>query len=119
MYTLKNKVQLIGAVAIKPTIETTESGKKFARICITTFEVYRNTKGEKVTETQLHSLVGWGKVAEVCELFLQAGTEIIIDGKLLTRIKRGQDGSQTFFSEILIQEMLVLNQRPNRQKEQA
>ena len=62
MYALKNKVQLIGNLGGTPEIKNTETGKKLARFSVATNEVYRNAKGDKVTETQWHNLVAWGKV---------------------------------------------------------
>ena len=51
MFALKNKVQLIGNLGNTPEIKTLETGKKMARFSVATSEVYRNAKGEKVTET--------------------------------------------------------------------
>src|SRR5258707_1006567 len=70
MYALKNKVQLIGNLGNAPDVRTTETGKKWARFSVATNETYRNVKGDKVTETQWHNLVAWGKVAEIVEKYL-------------------------------------------------
>jgi len=61
MFALKNKVQLIGNLGNKPEIRTTEAGKKIARFSIATNEIYKDSNGEKVTETQWHNLVAWEK----------------------------------------------------------
>ena len=71
MYALKNKVQLIGNLGNNPEVKSLEGGKKMARFNVATNENYRNSKGEKVTETQWHNLVAWGKVAEIAEKYLQ------------------------------------------------
>ncbi|MFY7878669.1 MAG: single-stranded DNA-binding protein, partial [Lacibacter sp.] len=78
MYALKNKVQLIGHLGNAPEIKTIESGKKLARFSIATNETYRNAKGERVTETQWHTLVAWGKVADIAEKYLNKGKEVAI-----------------------------------------
>ena len=83
MYALKNKVQLIGNLGNNPEIRTTEGGKKMARFSVATNETYRTAKGEKVTETQWHNLIAWGKVADIAEQFLSKGSEVAIEGKLL------------------------------------
>ena len=57
MYALKNKVQLIGNLGSNPEIKTLDGGKKMAKFNIATNESYRNSNGEKVTETQWHNLV--------------------------------------------------------------
>ncbi len=109
MYALKNKVQLIGNLGNAPEIKNTESGKKLARFSIATNENYRNAKGEKVTETTWHNLVAWGKVADLAEKFLQKGTEVVIEGKLINRSYTDKDGIKKYISEVQVNELLLLN----------
>tara|TARA_B100001079_G_scaffold133450_1_gene114299 strand:+ start:8777 stop:9022 length:246 start_codon:yes stop_codon:yes gene_type:complete len=59
MSTLRNKVQLIGNVGQTPEIRNLESGKKVASFSIATNEFYKNSKGEKVQDTQWHNVVTW------------------------------------------------------------
>ena len=112
MYALKNKVQLIGNLGNAPEIKSIESGKKMARFSIATKENYRNAKGEKVTETTWHNLVAWGKVAELAEKFLQKGTEVVIEGKLINRSYTDKDGIKKYISEVQVNELLLLNDKP-------
>ncbi|WP_153797081.1 single-stranded DNA-binding protein [Foetidibacter luteolus] len=107
MYALKNKVQLIGNLGAKPEIRSLESGKKMARFSMATSEVYRNQKGDKVTETQWHSLVAWGKVAELAEKFLEKGTEVVIEGKLINRNYTDKDGIKRYVTEVQVGEILL------------
>ncbi|RYZ20897.1 MAG: single-stranded DNA-binding protein, partial [Chitinophagaceae bacterium] len=67
MYALRNKVQLIGNLGKDPEIRTIEGGRKKASFSMATTESYRNAQGEKITETQWHNVVAWGKVAELAE----------------------------------------------------
>ena len=78
MYALKNKVQLIGHLGNQPDVRTTENGKKLARFSVATNEVYRNAKGEKITETQWHNLIAWGKLADIAERYMNKGSEVAI-----------------------------------------
>ena len=112
MYALKNKVQLIGNLGNAPEIKNTESGKKLARFSIATNENYRNAKGEKVTETTWHNLVAWGKVADLAEKFLLKGTEVVIEGKLINRSYTDKDGIKKYISEVQVNELLLLNGKP-------
>jgi single-strand DNA-binding protein len=57
MSTLRNKVQLIGNLGNNPEIITLDSGKKLAKFSIATNESYKNSQGEKVTDTQWHHSV--------------------------------------------------------------
>ncbi len=70
---MRNKVQLIGHLGANPEIKTMEGGRKLARINIATNETYTNAKGEKVTETQWHNVVAWGKTAELAEKLFTNG----------------------------------------------
>jgi single-strand DNA-binding protein len=61
---------LIGNLGGKPEVKNIENGKKLAQFSLATSESYRNVKGEKITETQWHRVVAWGKVAEIAEKYL-------------------------------------------------
>ena len=108
MYALKNKVQLIGHVGNKPEIRTFDGGKKLVRLSVATNETYRNAKGEKVTETQWHNLVAFGKVADIAEKFLDKGTEVALEGKLVNRNYLDKEGVKKYVTEIHISELLLL-----------
>ena len=108
MYALKNKVQFIGNLGNAPEVRTLESGKKMARFSVATNENYRNAKGEKVTETQWHNLVAWGKVAEIVEKFLTKGKEVAIEGKLVNRSYNDKEGNKKYVTEIQVNELLML-----------
>ncbi len=111
MYALKNKVQLIGNVGKAPEVITTEKGKKLARFSVATNEVYRNSRGEKVTDTQWHSLVAWGKTAEVAEKLLNKGTEVAVEGKLVHSNYTDKDGNKRYVTEIQVSEILLFGSR--------
>jgi single-strand DNA-binding protein len=111
MNALKNKVQLIGMVAALPELKITEAGKKIARFSLSTTESYRNAKGEKITETQWHSLVAWGKVAEIVEKFLSKGKEIAIEGKLVNRSFNDKLGNKKHITEVQVNELLILGSK--------
>jgi len=114
MYALKNKVQLIGNLGHKPEIRTLEGGKKMARFSVATNEVYRNAKGEKVTETQWHNLVAWGKVAEIAEKYLDKGSEVAIEGKLTNRSYQDKEGTKKYITEVQVNEVLMLGEKASK-----
>ncbi len=111
MYALKNKVQLIGNLGVAPEVKTVSGGKKMARFSMATNETYRNAKGEKVTETQWHNIVAWGKVAELAEKYLDKGSEVVIEGKLITRNYTDKDGVKKYITEIQLNELLLLGEK--------
>ena len=111
MYALKNKVQLIGNLGGKPEVRTLDGGKKMARFSVATNESYRNAQGDKVTETQWHNLVAWGKVAELAEKFLDKGTEVAIEGKLTNRSYTDKAGNKKQVTEVVVNELLRLGEK--------
>jgi single-strand DNA-binding protein len=111
MYALKNKVQLIGNLGNAPEIKTTAGGKKMARFSIATDEVYRNTKGDKVKETTWHNLVAWGKIAGIVEKYLNKGSEIAVEGKLISRSYTDKDGIKKYITEVQVNELLMLGSK--------
>lgn len=107
----KNKVLLVGNLGSDPEIKMTATGKKVARFNMATSESYLNAQGEKVTETQWHHLVAWGKMADKAEHELHKGCEVSLDGKLIYRNYVDKDGAKRYITEIYVYEMVVLQDR--------
>ena len=108
MNTLRNKVQLIGNLGQNPEVKELNGGKKVAKFSLATNETYRNKAGEKVTDTQWHNLVAWGKTAEIIEKYLKKGSEVAIEGKLLNRNYTDKEGVKRYVTEIQVSELLML-----------
>jgi single-strand DNA-binding protein len=111
MSSIKNHVQLIGNVGVEPTITNLESGKKVARLSLATNENYKNGNGEKQTDTNWHTVVAWGKVADIVEKFVDKGKEIGIVGKLKTRTYTMDDGNQRYVTEVVADEILLMGNK--------
>ncbi len=111
MSTLRNKVQLIGHVGNEPEILNLESGKKLAKFSIATNESYKNAKGEKITDTQWHNIVAWGKTAELIENYVPKGKEVGIEGKLTSRSYEDKDGVKKYVTEIVCNELLLIGSK--------
>ncbi|MAZ26970.1 MAG: single-stranded DNA-binding protein [Cytophagaceae bacterium] len=108
MSTLRNKVQLIGNLGNDPEIVNLDSGKKLAKFSIATNETYKNNKGERVTDTQWHNVVAWGKTAEIVESYVTKGKEIAIEGKLTSRSYETKNGEKRWVTEVICNELLML-----------
>jgi single-strand DNA-binding protein len=111
MNALKNKVQLIGNLGKAPEVKNTESGKKLAKFSVATNETYKNAKGEKVTDTQWHNVIAWGATAEFAEKYLDKGTEVVIEGKLMNNTYTDKDGVKRYNTEIQVNELLLLGSK--------
>lgn len=114
MSTIKNHVQLIGNVGQEPTITKLESGKKVARFSVATNENYKDAKGEKQTDTNWHTVVAWGKTAEIVENYVVKGKEVGIVGKLKTRTYTTDDGNQRYVTEVVADEILLLGSKNDK-----
>ena len=111
MNTLRNKVQLIGNLGNNPEIITLDGGKKLAKFSLATNESYKNAQGERVTDTQWHNIIAWGKTAEIIESFVTKGKEIAIEGKLTTRAWEDKDGNKRYTTEVVCNELLLLGSK--------
>lgn len=104
---LRNKVQLIGYAGMNPEVKNLENGKKVAKVSMATNEVYSKSSGERVTDTQWHNLIAWGKTAEIAEKYLKKGCEVAVTGKLVNRAFTDKDGIKRHVTEIVVNELLI------------
>lgn len=111
MNAMRNKVQLIGHLGQAPEITADTEGRKKAELNVATNESYKNAKGEKITETQWHKVVAWGKLAEIAEKYLSKGIEVAIEGKLINRSFTDTKGILRYVTEIHANELLILTKR--------
>lgn len=108
MNTLRNQVQLIGNLGNDPEIFQFENGTKKATLSIATNETYMNADKEKVTNTQWHKVVFFGKIVEVVEKYLLQGKEVAINGKLTYRDYEDKEGNKRYITEIVGNELVML-----------
>lgn len=111
MNNLRNKVQLIGNVGQLPEVKTLDNGRKVANISLATNETYINAKGEKITNTQWHTLVAWGKSAEILENYIKKGDEIAIEGKIQYETYDDKEGNKRYSTKININDILMLGSK--------
>ena len=111
MKNLRNKVQLIGNLGKDPEVKQLESGKTLAKLSLATSENYKNADGEKVTDTQWHNLVAWGKTAQIAEQYLKKGNRIAVEGKLINRSYEDKEGVKHYVTEVLVNEILMLGSK--------
>ena len=113
MKSLRNSVHLIGNLGMNPEVKALSNGRKMARFSLATSDSYINQKGEKVTETQWHNLVIWGKLAEVAGQYLKKGKQIAVEGKLETSIFDDKNGNRKYYTQIVVNDLLMLSGKSN------
>ncbi|MBA5245975.1 single-stranded DNA-binding protein [Marnyiella aurantia] len=106
---LRNRVTLIGHTGKEVEVINFEKGMK-ASVSLATNDFYTNAMGEKVEETQWHSLVAFGKTAEIMQKYVQKGKEIAVEGKLMYR-SYDKDGQKMYITEIRVEELVLLGSK--------
>jgi single-strand DNA-binding protein len=97
-----NNVRLTGNLGFDPEVREIAKGRKVARMSVATNESYRNAVGERVTDTQWHTVVAWGRTAEEVERLLRKGSPVTVEGRLVHRSYTAKDGSRRQITEVVM-----------------
>jgi single-strand DNA-binding protein len=108
MNNLKNSVRLMGHLGQNPEVKELSAGKKLAKFSLAVNESYRNSAGERVTETQWHNITVWGKQAELVGKLLKKGSEVAIEGKLSNSSYVDKDGNKRYSTDIILNEFSLV-----------
>jgi len=106
-----NKVQLIGNLTRDPELRYTPTGAAVCTIGLATNRQWTTEAGEKKEETEFHRVVAWNKLAELCSQLLAKGRKIYVEGRLRTNQWQGQDGAQRNTTEVVIEDMIILDSK--------
>jgi len=106
-----NKVTLIGNLTRDPELKYTPQGAAVCTIGLATNRQWVTESGEKKEDAEFHKLVAWNKLAEICSQLLTKGRKVFVEGRLQTRSWTGQDGAQRTTTEIVINDMIILDSR--------
>jgi single-strand DNA-binding protein len=113
-----NKAIIIGRVTKDPETRTTPNGQTVASIGVASNRVWNTNNGEKQEKVEYHSIVAWGKLAEICGQYLTKGQLVLFEGRLETRTWEGQDGVKRSKTEIIAENM-QMGPRPRSQEESS
>lgn len=106
-----NKVCLIGNLTRDPELRYTPQGTAVCTLGLATNRYWVTEAGEKREEAEFHRIVAWNKLAELCAQLLFKGRRVYVEGRLQTRSWTGQDGAQRQSTEIVIEDMIILDSR--------
>lgn len=108
-----NRVQLIGNMTRDPELRYTPTGSAVCTFSLATNRTWTTDAGEKKEEADFHRIVSWNKLAEICSQFLVKGRKVYVEGRLSTRSWTTQDGQARSTTEVVIDDMILLdNKRP-------
>lgn len=103
-----NKVILIGNLGADPEIRYLSNGTAVANFRIATTENRINRSGEKVSFTEWHRIVAFGRLAEICKDYLNKGKQVYIEGRLRTRQWEDKNGNRRSTTEVIALQMQML-----------
>ncbi|MBI3888132.1 single-stranded DNA-binding protein [Candidatus Microgenomates bacterium] len=106
-----NRVLLIGNVTRDPELRYTPQGNAVCTFGLATNRSWKTDNGEIREEAEFHRLVSWNKLAELCSQLCSKGRKIYVEGRLQTRTFTGSDNAQHTITEIVIDDMILLDSR--------
>lgn len=106
-----NKVILVGNLGKDPELRYTSSGVAVATFSIATNESWKDPDGNLQERTQWHNIVAWRKLAEICGEYLKKGGKIYAEGRLQHRNYDDKNGVKRYVTEIVLDEMVMLDSR--------
>ncbi len=114
-----NHVSLLGNVTADISLKYTASNDAIASFSLATNRYWTTAKGEKKEDVEFHRLVAWGKLAELCSQLIKKGSKIYAEGRLATRTFKLADGTEKTSTEIVLEDMIVLDNRPKTEVEKV
>lgn len=108
-----NRVQLIGNLTRDPEMKQIPGGQVVASFGMATNFTWKGQDGEAQSKTEFHNIVVWRRLAEICGQYLKKGSKIFIEGRLQTRDWEGEDGVKRYRTEVVADNMIMLDSKGN------
>ena len=100
-----NHVTIVGNAVDAPEMRSTQSGQQVANLRVATNRMWKDAQGTRQKATEFHSVVLWGRLAEIASQYLQKGSLVLIEGRLQTRSWEDASGQKKYRTEIVAQTM--------------
>ncbi|MBA4336265.1 single-stranded DNA-binding protein [bacterium] len=107
-----NKVILIGNLTRDPEMRQTANGQMVTTFCIATNREWITKDSSKHSLAEYHDIVAWARLAEICSKYLKKGKLVYVEGYLKTRSWDTTEGVKKFRTEVVAQDMIMLEKRP-------
>jgi len=104
-----NKAMIIGNLTRDPEVRTTPTGQSVASFSVATNQIWTDQQGQRHDKAEFHNVVAWRRLAEIVGQYLKKGSKVYIEGRLQTRDWVGQDGVKRYRTEIIIDNMIMLD----------
>lgn len=106
-----NRVQLIGNVTKDPEVKQIPGGTTVASFGIATNYTWKDQAGQKQEKAEFHNLVAWRKLGEIVAQYVKKGSKVFVEGRIQTREWDGQDGAKRYKTEIILDNMIMLDKK--------
>lgn len=106
-----NKVTLIGNLGKEPDLQYLEGNIAVAKFPLATTETFKDKTGNLVSQTEWHTVVLWRGLAELAQKYLHKGSLVYIEGRLRTRSWEDKDKNRRFSTEIVGDNLVMLDKR--------
>lgn len=107
-----NKAMIIGNVTRDPESRTTPQGTTVTNFGVATNFIWTDPEGNKQERAEFHNVVAWRKLAEICAQYLKKGSKVYIEGRLQTRSWDDPNGVKKYRTEIVAENMIMLDRAP-------
>ena len=105
-----NKAILVGNLGRDPELRHTASGQAVASFTVATNRSWKSQDGTANEETDWHNIVAWGRLAEICQQYLQKGRKVYVEGRIQTRSwDDAKTGQKRYMTEIVANQMIILD----------
>lgn len=114
-----NKVIIVGNVGNAPEIRYMPNGNAVANFSMATTDRWTDKQsGEKKEATEWHNMVAYDPLAKIIEQYIGKGSQIYVEGKLRTRKWQDKNGNDRYTTEILVNNLQMLDKREDGQNNQ-
>lgn len=104
-----NRATILGRLTRDPEVRSTPSGQSVANIGVATSRVWKDASGTRQERPEYHNIVLWGKLADIAGQYLGKGRRVYVEGRLETRDWTGQDGVKKYRTEIIAENLIMLD----------
>ena len=104
-----NRATVLGRLTRDPEVRTTTSGRSVTTLGVATNRTWTDQSGTKQEYVEYHNCVLWGKLADIAAQYLNKGRRVYVEGRLQTRDWVGNDGVKRYRTEIIADNMIMLD----------
>lgn len=112
-----NRVQIIGNLGRDPEMRYTPNGKPVTSFTVAVTRSWVKPEGERAEKTEWFNVVAWDRLAEICSQHLAKGSLVYVEGRLETRSWEAENGQKHYRTEIVANEMIILERRGRESSE--